>query len=262
MRRLERLPHLSYAQREEFLSIDSNTCQGDSGGAALDQQGRLIGTLSRGGRDPNNPNNQCYSSIHTSVASWATWIRQTGQRASQLGGYATPAWVTGGSSVSDQDFDGIEDDADNCPTLSNADQRDFDNDNIGDVCDDDIDGDGVDNNADNCPNDHNPGQEDNDNDNYGDACDDDDDNDGYVDTDDNCPRVKNSDQTDTDSDGTGDACDDDDDGDGVLDANDVLPARRLGCLPERGQQHLAGQQCLAGQQQRRGQQLLAGRRRR
>ena len=40
---------------------------------------------------------------------------------------------------------------DNCPNTANADQADFDNDGIGDVCDDDIDGDGVLNADDTCP---------------------------------------------------------------------------------------------------------------
>ena len=36
--------------------------------------------------------------------------------------------------------------------VSNTDQADFDNDGIGDVCDDDSDGDGILNDADECPN--------------------------------------------------------------------------------------------------------------
>ena len=53
--------------------------------------------------------------------------------------------------TSDSDNDGILYDVDNCPNTANADQADFDNDGIGDVCDDDIDGDGVLNADDNCP---------------------------------------------------------------------------------------------------------------
>ena len=48
------------------------------------------------------------------------------------------AIVTGGT---DQDGDGIPDDADNCPAIANADQADMDLDGIGNVCDDDADGD-------------------------------------------------------------------------------------------------------------------------
>jgi len=52
--------------------------------------------------------------------------------------------------LGDTDGDGISDDIDNCPGISNADQADFDNDGDGDVCDNDIDGDGVINVNDNC----------------------------------------------------------------------------------------------------------------
>jgi len=45
----------------------------------------------------------------------------------------------------DSDDDGVADDADNCPRLSNDDQGDLDNDDAGDACDEDIDGDGLSN---------------------------------------------------------------------------------------------------------------------
>ena len=92
------------------------------------------------------------------------------------GGGANPCATQGG----DTDGDGICNDVDNCPLVSNADQADADSDGIGDVCDapdpcasqgGDTDGDGI--------------------------CDD-------VD---NCPLVSNADQTDTDGDGIGDVCD-------------------------------------------------------
>ncbi|NDB28697.1 cadherin repeat domain-containing protein, partial [archaeon] len=51
----------------------------------------------------------------------------------------------------DDDNDLIEDDVDNCHFEFNPDQSDFDNDGVGDVCDDDIDGDSVLNVYDNCP---------------------------------------------------------------------------------------------------------------
>ena len=43
----------------------------------------------------------------------------------------------------DADGDGINDDVDNCPSIANADQADFDGDSIGDVCDADDDNDGL-----------------------------------------------------------------------------------------------------------------------
>ncbi|MBI5525642.1 MAG: thrombospondin type 3 repeat-containing protein [Deltaproteobacteria bacterium] len=47
------------------------------------------------------------------------------------------------ASAADADGDGVPDGSDNCPSVRNAHQTDFDNDGIGDQCDSDIDGDGV-----------------------------------------------------------------------------------------------------------------------
>ena len=51
----------------------------------------------------------------------------------------------------DRDHDGVPDPQDNCPDVSNANQRDTDHDGRGDACDDDDDGDGVLDGADSCP---------------------------------------------------------------------------------------------------------------
>ncbi len=74
--------------------------------------------------------------------------------------------------IPDTDVDGVLDNIDNCPSISNEDQADIDNDEIGDVCDDDNDNDGVLDEADNCPLIANPDQSDIDNDGIGDVCDD------------------------------------------------------------------------------------------
>jgi hypothetical protein len=113
----------------------------------------------------------------------------------------------------DVDGDGILNDLDNCPNVSNSAQEDSDGDGAGDVCDtdEDEDNDGVSNDVDNCPDVANAGQEDADGDNIGDVCDNQDDADLDGDTvpnaSDNCPQVANTDQTDEDEDGVGDACD-------------------------------------------------------
>ncbi len=88
----------------------------------------------------------------------------------------------------------------------------------------DSDGDGVSDLIDNCPNAVNPYQDDYDQDGIGDNCDNapfgqDADNDGWGDTSDNCPTAANSNQEDLDIDGIGNVCDDDIDGDGI--SNDV-----------------------------------------
>ena len=127
----------------------------------------------------------------------------------------------------DADGDGILDDADNCPLVSNADQADTDSDGTGDACSDDNDGDGVLDGADNCPLVSNADQVDTDSDGTGDACSDDADGDGTLDDADNCPLLSNAEQIDTDSDGIGDLCDDDDDNDDVLDVDEVREDCRI-----------------------------------
>lgn len=101
----------------------------------------------------------------------------------------------------DPDGDGVVD-GDNCPAIANADQSDFDGDQVGDLCDpcvdgeqlyEDIDNDGVDDGCDVCT--RGPGTHDEDHDGFVDACD-------------NCPGVANADQAlNADADELGDACD-------------------------------------------------------
>lgn len=113
------------------------------------------------------------------------------------------------AAVVDADLDGVNDDVDNCPSISNADQADMDDDNIGDVCDGDIDGDGFANENDAFPMDATEWAES--------------DNDGIGDNADNCPQISNADQADMDEDGMGDVCDEDIDGDGVNNDDDDFP---------------------------------------
>lgn len=108
------------------------------------------------------------------------------------------------SQFCDQDGDGVEDEMDNCPFVSNANQLDADSDGFGNVCDNcisffnpnqiDSDEDGRGDGCDNCPNISNSNQSDSDNDGIGNICD-------------NCPNNFNPDQADSDNDGIGNICD-------------------------------------------------------
>lgn len=198
---------------EEFLGSDG-TCQGDSGGGAIDSQNRVLGALSRGGRE-------CTNSIYTLASEWSGWIRDQAEKAQAAGGYQPPSWLDAPGNT-DSDGDGVPDGQDNCPNVVNPDQDNLDGDDNGDACDPDPDGDGVGQGEDNCPMTPNADQRDTDDDGDGDACDPDDDGDGLQDGQDNCPKVPNSDQRDRDDDGEGDACEDGD-GDGVIDADDNCP---------------------------------------
>lgn len=115
---------------------------------------------------------------------------------------------SGGSDPSvDTDGDGIQDEEDNCPTVSNESQADTDSDGAGDACDADDDGDGI--------ADEDEGVDDTDGDGLPDSRDSDSDGDGISDGTDNCRTLANPTQSDLDGDGVGDACDIDADGDGL-----------------------------------------------
>ena len=201
--------------KSEFIGSEG-TCQGDSGGAPLDKDGKVFGALSRG---PGTCGNATYAGLYE----WRDWIRNIAARAAAKGQYEPLAWMDAGE-LPDKDFDGVPNEQDNCPLLQNPDQANLDGDELGDACDEDADGDGTeDTREDNCPGLKNDDQQDTDGDGVGDACDEDDDNDLVKDEQDNCPLVENNLQQDRDEDGEGDACDEDDDGDGVADGQDNCP---------------------------------------
>ena len=147
---------------------------------------------------------------------------------------------------SDDDNDGIADDADNCPLQKNTDQTDDDSDGVGNLCDA-------------CPDVADASNADTDGDALGDVCDADDDEDGVLDEEDNCPTQSNVSQEDRDGDGIGDVCDlcpehaylnqsvgePDQDGDGVGDQCDdcAWPESRPACVQDDDCEH-AGGHCL------------------
>lgn len=134
--------------------------------------------------------------------------------------------------------DGGMDYVDNCPGVSNPDQKDTNQDGQGDACQTcfanqivkdgncvpcapdeepinntcqkkpvDSDGDTIEDGKDNCPGIANLDQKDTDKDGSGNVCDPDDDNDGIPDVNDNCPLTSNSKQEDPNKNGIGYACD-------------------------------------------------------
>ena len=131
---------------------------------------------------------------------------------------------------SDDDNDGLLDDADNCPLISNAGKEDFDRDGCPNEYDPDDDNDGLLDDADNCPLISNEGKEDFDRDGCPNEYDPDDDNDGVNDLAgdettqlDACPRGDTGWTSNASADHDGDGCrddsaeDPDDDNDGVND---------------------------------------------
>jgi hypothetical protein len=72
-------------------TAQKGTCEGDSGGPALDSSGRIIGTVSRG------PGGACNQTVYESTSGQAAWIQQMAQQAATAGGYTAAGWVTGGA---------------------------------------------------------------------------------------------------------------------------------------------------------------------
>jgi MYXO-CTERM domain-containing protein len=79
-------------QADEFGG-NEGICSGDSGGPALDADGKVVGVVSRSGDTCNHP-------VYGSVASWKDWITSTARQAAIDGKYAAPFWVDSGSSDS------------------------------------------------------------------------------------------------------------------------------------------------------------------
>jgi MYXO-CTERM domain-containing protein len=80
------------AADSEWISEDDAFCQSDSGSAALDASGRLIGIVSRGV-------SPCTTPVLASPAAFEPWLLALGAAAAAEGGYAPAGWVVTGRSV-------------------------------------------------------------------------------------------------------------------------------------------------------------------
>ena len=132
----------------------------------------------------------------------------------------------------DTDGDSFADADDNCPLAWNLNQRDRDDDGVGDVCDADDDGDCIPDDVDPNPHTADLSGGDLDGDGLRNACDNDVDGDGVLNVQDNCPATANLDQADEDGDGVGDVCDPtgssgDNGGTGTDVPNDDSPAQTI-----------------------------------
>ncbi len=70
----------------EFLG-EQAVCDGDSGGPALDSEGRLVGVASRA-------SGECEWAVYSAVSPWRDWIVDVATRAGKLGNYTAPQWLT------------------------------------------------------------------------------------------------------------------------------------------------------------------------
>ena len=93
-------PIAAGTEDDEFVG-NSPVCSGDSGGPALDKQGRVFGVTSRG-------DSECTYALYSNVASWSDFVRSTALDAAASGGYTPLPWAgssggptgAGGSSAS------------------------------------------------------------------------------------------------------------------------------------------------------------------
>lgn len=74
---------------EGGTEANAGTCEGDSGGPAIDALGRVIGTVSRG------PAYSCNSTVYESTYASGAWIASTASAAAQAGGNQVAGWMNG-----------------------------------------------------------------------------------------------------------------------------------------------------------------------
>jgi hypothetical protein len=77
-------------EASEFVG-DTGICSGDSGGPALDADGKVVGVVSRSTEN-------CARPVYGSVASWKDWLIGVAKQAAVQGQYTPPLWVQTGSS--------------------------------------------------------------------------------------------------------------------------------------------------------------------
>jgi len=140
--------------------------------------------------------------------------------------------LTGCISESDVDSDDVADKKDNCPDIFNPEQLDYDEDEVGDLCDLDDDNDGFLDENDSHPLDSDENT-DLDGDGIGDNSDEDIDGDGVENSEDYYPYDSNE-KWDTDLDGIPNGVDNDDDGDGWNDSVDPFDLSPVTSLLENG----------------------------
>lgn len=76
----------------EWVARNSGVCSGDSGGPALDADGKVIGVASRGTED-------CADVVYGDVAAWGDHIVKVALQAAEAGGYEPPFWTSGSSNA-------------------------------------------------------------------------------------------------------------------------------------------------------------------
>jgi hypothetical protein len=79
--------------KREFVG-QQGVCDGDSGGPALDAQGRVVGVASRATED-------CGLAVYSAVSPWRDWIVGVAEHAEELGDYETQDWLASAEDSSD-----------------------------------------------------------------------------------------------------------------------------------------------------------------
>lgn len=91
--------------QREFVG-QQGVCDGDSGGPALDSQGRVVGVASRATED-------CGLAVYSAVSPWRDWIVSVAEHAEELGNYETQDWLA-------SEEDSTDDSASPAAVASNA----------------------------------------------------------------------------------------------------------------------------------------------